>query len=537
MRTHTRRQIEAEKRKLALELEVIIQEELTALLHGMYAKVRRLNRQRIRKFEEHPKERIMKLSTISINLWDMFRQRLQNRLMAKLQAGTITLAMLANITAEPVEIDFAQFAKDYEPSLGERIKNIMQTLKRVVGKRITAWYNTPGSTMQSIYDDLKEVFGGKRAWNVAQNEIAELHGAVTERLVRTAGVEEWWVSTHQDQIVCTKPLVGPDGKTYKGCRELHGKIFKVGMKRPPFHISCRCNFVPLTRSVKHVKEVPIVDLSHLGKAVSKFDEAEHPRDKSGEFTSKGGNPKAIILKTNDLENVNKLKFVAIGKYPARGASECYVCDVKGDGKVLVKPHNYGAIAGNPNNEVMAYEFADALGFTVVPVTVYKKFIDGRKSSAQEYIEDTISGDVLLKEDIEVNDKTKNTFSEMVVLDIITNNLDRRACNWLYRKDTHEIVAIDNGFAGLTVDHTVYGVSSPEEFAKKVWDEENTNWNKIGGGIPLNINPEHIKKAENFIKSGEYKKLLIKHFPEDVARDIENYALNIGIEFLLNKVNK
>jgi hypothetical protein len=100
------------------------------------------------------------------------------------------------------------------------------------------------------------------------------------------GLDEWWVNTKRDQLVCTRQIEGPDGQIYQGCRALHGKRLKRGQKMPPFHCNCRCSSVIAVIKPTTPTETPIIDTSHLVKA--DFVENEHPRDKSGEFTSKGG---------------------------------------------------------------------------------------------------------------------------------------------------------------------------------------------------------------------------------------------------------
>jgi hypothetical protein len=50
--------------------------------------------------------------------------------------------------------------------------------------------------------------------------------------------------------------------------------------------NCRCNSHVVIPTVTRPIETPIIDTSHLVKA--DFVEGEHPRDKGGEFTSKGG---------------------------------------------------------------------------------------------------------------------------------------------------------------------------------------------------------------------------------------------------------
>jgi hypothetical protein len=54
----------------------------------------------------------------------------------------------------------------------------------------------------------------------------------------------------------------------------------------------------------------------------------------------------------------------------------------------------------------------------------------------------------------------------------------------------------------------------------------------GSGEPY-INPEHIKKAEQFINSEQYSNLVYAHFSKDKADALINFSRNYGLNFLKN----
>lgn len=149
--------------------------------------------------------------------------------------------------------------------------------------------------MQTLIDDLSQSFnfGTYRASLIAQTELTYLVSAISDLEAQQTGSEKWFWNSKNDQTVCTHEFIGPDGKKYKGCRELHGKIFNQGLPKPPksSHIGCRCNPINIAgpyREPKIEAQSPIVDLP-FGK--SEWNEQEHPRvpaghEGGGEFTSK-----------------------------------------------------------------------------------------------------------------------------------------------------------------------------------------------------------------------------------------------------------
>jgi hypothetical protein len=287
-RTEHQRKVDAAEAELEAMIQVIALEELNRLFRGVQLKLRRINQYRPKAHPNHT--RLTKADVTGTSLWDLFKGRLLSRLMEALLGGSISLYSLLTmrVAEQPLELDTDAIARELEYQVGERITQVTNTIKREVGRRIVAWYNSPGVTMQTIINQLRPAFGINRAALIAATETTNLHSLVQTEIMTRLGYDEWWWETKRDNLVCVRPMKGPDGQTYNGCRALHGKRFKLGQPMPPdgSHVSCRCASHVVIPTVTRPIETPIIDTSHLVKA--EFVEGEHPRDKGGEFTSKGG---------------------------------------------------------------------------------------------------------------------------------------------------------------------------------------------------------------------------------------------------------
>lgn len=293
-RTEIQRRLTAEQRRIQDNLARVCAIELARLWRSTRLRIQRINA--IRPKTRPQRVNLSKAFVASDSPWDIFTERMRRRLIDELKRGALSLSVLNAMLvlgegweAKGWEFDTDQFVRMIEPELATRITHVSRTLKRQVARHITAWYNSPDVSMQAVVDILRPAFGTERAALIAQNEITTLDSAVQERMANVMGIQEWWWMTKRDQIVCRSPLVGPDGRKYNGCRELHGKKFTIGQPMPPkgSHIGCRCSTRLISRPAKQMLEEapPIVDTSHLVKA--DFREDQHPRDKDGKFAPKG----------------------------------------------------------------------------------------------------------------------------------------------------------------------------------------------------------------------------------------------------------
>ena len=287
--TEYRRRSRSIRSELASDLAVAIQSELDWLFRRVKYKVRRINR--FRPKVRVPRQKLQKAYIVSGDLWELASRRMHSAVMRALMFGVIRITDLDRLmfsTFAPIEFSSEEFALAIEPFVGERIVMVTNTIKRTVGRRVVAWYNSPGVTMKSLVDQLGDVFSPSRARLIAQNEVASLHSEVQRRIGEQIGAEEWWWSTMRDQLVCTRNLTGPDGKIYAGCRGLHGHTFKMGMPMPPegSHIGCRCDAIVIPKRIEKPPE-PKEVIEGLMIQKADFREDQHPRKKDGKFAPKG----------------------------------------------------------------------------------------------------------------------------------------------------------------------------------------------------------------------------------------------------------
>lgn len=252
------RELRREKDAIADALTPIVYEEYQRVMRAMVTRLRRIDRTR-------PKLR--KAGYTTSGLWERFRERMRVRIMQGIKSGVISLeslvvAFLAKQPGiPPVEINTTDFARAFEDQLGLRIVGIENSLRREVGRKVVAWYNTPGSKLGDIIDDLTNeetgLFTRSRAERVARTEVTRLNSMVQERVAEQVGAKEWWWGTRNDASVCKRDkrwMKGPDGQMYTGCRELHGRRFLIGQPMPPdsSHPHCRCDAILIMPEVPPV---------------------------------------------------------------------------------------------------------------------------------------------------------------------------------------------------------------------------------------------------------------------------------------------
>ncbi len=296
-RTEYQRKFDLTCRQIEADLQSAAQSELNWLFRQVQLKIRRINR--FKPTYTGPHQPLQKAYFTNIDLWDKFRTRMHVSILRALVRGYISLAVLTALKwkdLNPINFDSDEYALAVGPELGQRITHVSKTIKKLVGKKIVAWYNTPGMTMQSLVNDLSSSFnfGAYRSSLIAQTELTYLVSAISDLEAAQTGSEKWYWDSRNDQTVCTKEFIGPDGKKYKGCRELHGKIFKQGDKKPPdgSHIGCRCRPINLAgpyRKPTLETQTQIIDLP-FNKA--EWNEQEHPRvpaghEGGGQFAPKG----------------------------------------------------------------------------------------------------------------------------------------------------------------------------------------------------------------------------------------------------------
>ena len=237
--TVNQRKIRKAQEELEAELTRIVLVELQRVFRDLRSRLRSLDEQR-------PQVKLKKVAYFHSDIWGPISSKMSAKLLNALIQGAITITNLQNsylmdAIGKSIEFDSAEFARQYKELLGQRITNTIETIRRSVSRRITRWYNTPGSTLKDITKELSPMFGASRAEMIARTEVTYLDTEVQKNIATALGIRKCWVNTMRDQSTCTRKLIGPDGQIYNGCRELQGKVFTVDQQGPPFHPNCRCN--------------------------------------------------------------------------------------------------------------------------------------------------------------------------------------------------------------------------------------------------------------------------------------------------------
>jgi hypothetical protein len=234
------RKINRLRQSIEGELSEAILKELRWLWRQLYPEIRqmRLKRDNIQKLNFNKQG-------ITNELWEQFNQRLGEAIDSAIMAGAIQLAGETDkywqgrgfdFTLDPVAI-----VETYKSTIGTQITEITSKTREEIGQHVADWYNTPGATVQSLSDTLRGYVSESRANSIATTEVTNLNGSVTMQTGVVLGVETYFWNSMRDELVCRKPLTGPDNNIYNGCRGLHGQEFNLNSQ--PFkaaHPRCKC---------------------------------------------------------------------------------------------------------------------------------------------------------------------------------------------------------------------------------------------------------------------------------------------------------
>ena len=148
-----------------------------------------------------------------------------------------------------------------------------------------------------------------------------------------------------------------------------------------------------------------------------------------------------------------LNIIQNGSYELRGqfmlgSNYTFLVDVHHEGetiKAVYKPSKgEQPLWDFPDNtlalrEVAAYELSEALGYHIVPVTVYREDGPHGPGSLQQYVEYDIEYHYF---NFSVEDKQK--LRPVVLFDILANNADRKGSHVFFEDGSHQLHAIDHG---------------------------------------------------------------------------------------------
>ena len=131
-----------------------------------------------------------------------------------------------------------------------------------------------------------------------------------------------------------------------------------------------------------------------------------------------------------------------------GSNYTFLVDVQHEGEIIkavYKPSKgEQPLWDFPDNtlalrECAAYQLSEALGFHLVPVTIYRDDGPHGPGSLQQYIEYDVDYHYF---NFSVEDKQK--LRPVVLFDILANNADRKGSHVFFEDDTHRLFAIDHG---------------------------------------------------------------------------------------------
>ena len=208
---------------------------------------------------------------------------------------------------------------------------------------------------------------------------------------------------------------------------------------------------------------------------------------------------------------NALQF---GEYELKGqfmlgSNYTFLVDVRHEGetlKAVYKPSKgEQPLWDFPDNtlalrEVAAYELSEALGFHIVPVTVYRKDGPHGPGSLQQYIEYDIEYHYF-----NFTPEDKQKLRPVVLFDFLSNNADRKGSHVFFEDGTNHLYAIDHGICFheesklRTVLWDFAGQAIPDELLAPL--SSTGNWSSL---FELYLSPREIEalllRAEELCES-------------------------------------
>ncbi|MCE7861222.1 MAG: hypothetical protein DYG86_15740 [Chloroflexi bacterium CFX2] len=145
--------------------------------------------------------------------------------------------------------------------------------------------------------------------------------------------------------------------------------------------------------------------------------------------------------------------LALGDYELRGqfmlgSNYTFLVDVHHEGEIIkavYKPSKgEQPLWDFPDNtlalrEVAAYELSEALGFHIVPVTVYRDDGPHGPGSLQQYLDYDIEYHYF-----NFTPEDKHKLRPVVLFDLLANNADRKGSHVFFEEETRHLYAIDHG---------------------------------------------------------------------------------------------
>ena len=178
---------------------------------------------------------------------DGFRAELLKTLTLAAQDGVLLFSDLMSLEIDYTMVNTAaaEWARKYS---GQLIKNIYKTTKKVVGKEIAKFIETPGYSIGDIISELARpngIFSEQRAFTIAVTETTNAYGSAEQ----IAGIE--MQKEFPDIQVIKTWFTSSDDRVCLICGPLHNVSVPVGEKfiggdgaeydSPAAHPRCRCS--------------------------------------------------------------------------------------------------------------------------------------------------------------------------------------------------------------------------------------------------------------------------------------------------------
>ena len=252
------RLIQRRKRMQAARLvaEAQVAGDLMPVFRSMHKSLERFLRKanlrkRISKFEGDAEHRVYTLvkDDMGSDGWYNWKKAVVATIIAALLSVFPDLVGVENDTWEsrgfaPVNIDPNELIAAYELRTGHMLGDVADTTMTAIEREIVDWY-IGGEPFSVLMGRLDRWFGENRVMSIAEDNVGNFISQMVFQAMLLHGINQWyWDALGENP--CTVP-VALLGVTYDGCRDLHGRVFKVTDPMPPgaAHNRCKCIPVPI----------------------------------------------------------------------------------------------------------------------------------------------------------------------------------------------------------------------------------------------------------------------------------------------------
>jgi hypothetical protein len=246
---------------------------------------------------------------------------------------------------------------------------------------------------------------------------------------------------------------------------------------------------------------------------------EHSKLKPPEpFTPTPAEPPAEPVPTGDIEDLmltEDIDYASGADTSLGGVNESYRVGI-GDEEAIIKP---GANIWEKEMESEAFvsQISDELGYDIVPKTVVResgtyRLPDGSVANVDASMQHWVKDGVLGK-DVDWSNLDERSYSQMTLMDSLTNNRDRHLGNWM--TVDNKVRAIDNGlsFRGV-MEGSFHHSSFLDGFESYL---ENT------GKEIMRFDASDIDAITNLIDDKKFKSSFINTFDQRTWNSFEHQA--------------